>query len=213
MKKARNWTPWNPDPGRRNVQSPFQRMVALLGMMALVIPALLISAPIPLHAGLDDALEAMEMNDYPPNWEPPAIDTQTAAGGKISLSDFRGKVVLLNFWATWCVPCITEMPELQALHVQTQGKGLVVLGINVEENPSVVARFGRRLKLNFPLVLDLDGRIHRDYGVIGLPSTFLIGRDGRPVGLAVGYRDWSGKDARTLIELLLAEQPTVKVAQ
>lgn len=210
MKITPRWAPLIPDPGRRNFLSPFHRMFALRGVMALVFLAITISAPMLLHAELGDALEVMEMTDYPPKWAPPAINAQTAAGGEISLADYRGKVVLLNFWATWCVPCITEMPELQALHLKYQGKGLIVIAINVEESQPVVARFGRRLKLSFPLVLDPDGRIHKAYGVIGLPSTFLIGRDGRPVGLAVGIRDWAGKDADTLIELLLAEKHTAK---
>lgn len=213
MKITPRWILLLPDPGRGNFLSPagFPRRVALLIVMALVFLAFTISAPIPLHAELGDALEAMEMTDYPPNWEPPAFDANTAAGREISLADYRGQVILLNFWATWCVPCVTEMPELQALHLKFQGKGLAVLAINIEETRPVVTRFGRRLKLSFPLVLDPDGRIHKTYGVIGLPSTFLIGRDGRPVGLAVGLRDWTGQDADTLIELLLAEKHTAKV--
>lgn len=92
------------------------------------------------------------------------------------LSDFRGHTVVLNFWATWCVPCRTEMPHLEdAALADTE---LVVLGVNAQETPPVVERFVEDFALTFPIVLDRAGDVRTAYGVLGLPATFFIDADG-----------------------------------
>ena len=124
----------------------------------------------------------------------------------VSLAGLRGKVVLLNFWAAWCPDCRPEMPLFEQLHRDFATKGLTVLGINVREGADTVQSYAKELGLTFPLVLDPRGKITSAYGVIGIPSTFLIGRDGRPVALAVGPRDWASAPARAIIKMLLAER-------
>jgi thiol-disulfide isomerase/thioredoxin len=123
------------------------------------------------------------------------------------MADFRGKVVLVNFWASWCAECRPEMPVLERLHRELGRRGLAVVGINAREDAAKVRWYATQLGLTFPLVLDVEGRINTQYGVIGLPTTFLIGRDGRAVAFAVGAREWGGAPARALIEALLAEPP------
>jgi thiol-disulfide isomerase/thioredoxin len=123
----------------------------------------------------------------------------------MSLADFRGRVLLLNFWASWCSTCLTEMPALEQLQRAYARAGLAVLGVNLQEDEEIVESYRTKLKLSFPLALDPDGAITRAYGVIGVPSTYLIGRDGRPVALAVGDREWDSAPARRVIEALLAE--------
>lgn len=118
--------------------------------------------------------------------------------------------MLLNFWATWCQPCLEEMPALQRLHRDFAPEGLTVLGINAGETEQFISRFARRVGVTFSLVLDPKGKISRAYGVVGLPTTFLLGRDGRPVALAVGTRKWAGEEARALIRILLAKSNTAK---
>ena len=141
------------------------------------------------------------------DWEPPPIIGVTAAGDKVSLAGLKGRVVLINFWASWCAPCRAEMSDFERLHKEFATKGLTVLAVNIREAPEVIRRFGRILGLTFPLVLDPKGRISRAYGVVGLPSTFLIARDGRPFALAVGEREWANADGRALVRVLLAEPP------
>jgi thiol-disulfide isomerase/thioredoxin len=113
-------------------------------------------------------------------------------GQMVALSEFRGRVVLLNFWATWCPPCEAEMPDLDALH-QRYGEqhGLVVIGVNQKEAADVVLPFVQTRRLSFPILLDLDGQVAlRRFAVRGLPMSFIIDREGV-------IRDaWPGRIAR-----------------
>jgi peroxiredoxin len=102
------------------------------------------------------------------------------------------------------------MPLFERLHRDFAAQGLSVIGINTREGPVAVREYSKELSLTFPLVLDSRGKINATYGVIGLPTTFLIGRDGRPVALAVGPRDWTSAPARTLFQTLLAEPAALK---
>jgi thiol-disulfide isomerase/thioredoxin len=123
----------------------------------------------------------------------------------MSLADLYGRVVLVNFWASWCAECRPEMPLFERLQQDFAAQGLTVLGINFREDTQRMQQYARDLGLTFALVLDPQGEISRAYGVIGLPTTFLVGRDGRPVALAIGSRAWGSVEARTLIQALLAE--------
>ncbi len=117
----------------------------------------------------------------------------------------RGKVVIVNFWASWCHECRPEMPALQQLHREFAPRGLAVIGVNAREEAAVVRRYAKELGLTFPLILDQDGKINTLYGVVGVPATFVVGRDGRAVAFGIGSREWTGAPARALIEALLAE--------
>lgn len=123
----------------------------------------------------------------------------------VSLTELRGKVVIVNFWASWCLECRPEMPVLEQLHREFASRGLAVIGINAYESKSAVRRYAKELGLTFPLVLDQDRKINAQYGVIGLPTTFVVGRDGYAVAFGIGPREWAGAPARALIGALLAE--------
>ena len=113
----------------------------------------------------------------------------------MNLSDLRGKVVLLNFWATWCPPCRAEMPELNALYRRYGNeKDFVVLGVDLQERPEDVASFARQNNISFPLLVDHDGRVTgQDYRIRTLPASVIIDREGR-------IRDsWSGSLLREAI--------------
>ena len=129
------------------------------------------------------------------------------------LSDSSSRVHVVNFWATWCLECRPEMPMFERLHHEFGAQGLSVVGINAREGATAVRVYAKELGLTFPLILDPRGTINAAYGVIGLPTTFLIGRDGRPVALTIGPREWSGKPARALIQALLAEPPALKATR
>jgi peroxiredoxin len=96
---------------------------------------------------------------------------------------------------------------LEALHREVASRGLAIIGVNAREDKHAVGRYATELGLTFPLVLDPGGNTEQRYGVIGLPTTFVIGRDGRAVAFGVGPRDWGSPQARALIEALLAEPP------
>jgi peroxiredoxin len=149
--------------------------------------------------------ETLDLSLYPSETEPPAFASHTATGQPVSLDALRGRVVLLTFWASWCAECRPEMPLFERLHRDFAAQGLTVLGVNFREDKQAIEAYAKALDLTFSLVLDSHGTITRSYGVIGLPTTILIGRDGRPAALAVGPRDWGSEPARSLMQALLAE--------
>ena len=158
-------------------------------------------------------LQTLNLSDYAPGLWPPPFTGQTSTGQMVSLADFTGRVVLVTFWASWCAECRPEMPMFERLHQDFAAQGLTVLGVNFREETSIIQRYAKTLGLTFPLVLDPQGEISRSYGVIGLPTTFLVGRDGRPVALAVGPRVWESQEARALMQVLLAESVAKKDVQ
>ena len=157
-----------------------------------------------------ELLKALNLSGYPSLMRPPEFSGFTAGGHSVSLAGLSGRVVLLNFWATWCLECRPEMPALERLHREFSARGLAVVGINAREGTATIREYAKELGLTFSLIPDPKGSINAAYGVIGLPTTFLIGRDGRPVALAVGPREWSGKTARAIIETLLSEPSAAK---
>ena len=136
----------------------------------------------------------------------PEFSLSDLAGKKVQLKAFRGKLVLLNFFATWCGPCREEMPGMERLFRAHQDKGFVVLAVNVQESAKTVRPFVQQLKLSFPTALDAEGSVSRDYGVRALPVSFLIGRDGNILWRAIGGRDWESAQARRYFAQLVAEQ-------
>ncbi|MBI4525363.1 MAG: TlpA family protein disulfide reductase [Deltaproteobacteria bacterium] len=176
----------------------------------------LLPALAPSTAGgppLTELVKTLNLSTYPSTTRPPEFRGQTREGKTVSLNGLRGKVVILNFWATWCRECLAEMPGFEQLHRKFSRQGLAVLGINAREGTAAVRKYSNELGLTFPLVLDPRGEINAAYGVIGLPTTFVIGRDGRAVALAVGPRDWASASARAIIEALLAEPAARKKEQ
>jgi peroxiredoxin len=113
----------------------------------------------------------------------PAVsyDVPTIAGGHDSLAAHRGKVVVMNFWATWCPPCKEEMPALEALYRAERSRGLVVLGIDQGESPATAAAFARAHGITFPILVDSDQQYATSYVSVGLPTTVIVGRDGKVI--------------------------------
>jgi thiol-disulfide isomerase/thioredoxin len=129
----------------------------------------------------------------------PNFTARSLSGGDVSLAQYKGQVVLLNLWATWCVPCIREMPALDRLQRQLAGK-VTVLAVSVDVgagktddfgNPGGdVAAYVKALGLTMPILLDPESNVKRQYGVTGLPTTFIIGRDGVVVEKKLGAAKW-----------------------
>ncbi len=136
----------------------------------------------------------------------PDFELSGLDGKKLRLQDYRGQLILLNFWATFCVPCRDEMPQLEALWQGFKDQGFTVIAIATDRgNAKEVKRFVHETALNFPVVLDPDGKVRNNYEIIGLPTTYLIGRDGRFHGRVIGARDWANEKAKTMIRELLAK--------
>ena len=125
-------------------------------------------------------------------------------GKKVSLSEFRGKVVILNFWATWCGPCVAEMPSLNNLYQEFKSRGLVVIAISVDPTEKSVLSFIAEKKPAFPVLMDKNKEVYFDsYAVMGLPATFIIDRRGVLVEKIMGEQEWdSPKMKEKILDLL-----------
>ena len=150
-------------------------------------------------------LKPLELRGYPAGARPPEFTAHTLDDRTLELAALRGRVVILNFWASWCLECRPELPVFERLHRDLGPRGLAVIGVNAREASPTARRYASELGLSFPIVLDPDGKINALYGVIGLPTTFLLGRDGRAVALAVGSREWASASGRAIIDAMLAE--------
>jgi peroxiredoxin len=157
-----------------------------------------------------ELLRTLNLSGYPASMRAPGFSGLTTDGKTASLTALHGRVVLLNFWATWCLECRPEMPLFERLHREFAAQGLSVTGINAREGTEDIRSYAKELGLTFPLIMDSDGKINTAYGVVGLPTTFLIGRDGRAVALAVGPREWASVPARALVQALMAEPGAAK---
>ncbi len=135
----------------------------------------------------------------------PTAEFRNASGKHLTLADFRGRVVLLNIWATWCGPCRAEMPSLDRLQALHKGDGLAVLAVSVDGGGSApVRRFFQQSGIrNLPLYLDADSATARAFGARSIPTTLLIDRDGNVVGSLVGAMQWDSPDALALIRRYL----------
>lgn len=119
----------------------------------------------------------------------PAFTLTGVKGSTVSLAKYRGKVVLLDFWATWCRPCRIEMPLVQKLYDEFKAKGLVVFGVNLMEEPAQVKAFLAENHISFPILLDRDGKVAQSYKAEGIPTLVIVGKDGKVSSYFTGLRE------------------------
>jgi cytochrome c biogenesis protein CcmG/thiol:disulfide interchange protein DsbE len=191
------------------------RLAARVGLLAcgLLFVAVWTTVNAEQPPPVTSLLKSLDLASYRSGTRPPHFSGHTVDARQISLSNFRGKVVVVNFWASWCLECRPEMPVLERLHRELTPRGLTVVSVNARESTSAIVSYARELGLTFPLVVDPDGKINALYGVIGFPTTFVIARDGRAVAFAIGPREWESAPARSLFNALLAEPAARPAAQ
>jgi len=138
----------------------------------------------------------------------PEVSFADAADARRTLADFKGKVVLLNFWATWCAPCVREMPALAKLNAELGGPDFAVIALAGDrQGLPVVEEFYRKHALEgLPIYVDPSNVAPRKFQVVGLPTTVLLGRDGRELGRLVGPAEWDSDDAKKLIRHFIAKR-------
>jgi len=136
----------------------------------------------------------------------PAFALQDLDGRTHALADFKGQVVAVNFWATWCTPCEWEMPSMEVLHRRYRGKPFVLLGVSVDTGAAdiFVRPYVKGKTITFQILLDPTLKTSRAYRVRGLPTTFFVGPDGQLLGQVHGPRDWTTPEAFAFIDHLLA---------
>ncbi|MCC0562678.1 thiol-disulfide oxidoreductase ResA [Brevibacillus borstelensis] len=118
--------------------------------------------------------------------EAPNFSLEQLNGPAVTLSDFRGKGVILNFWGTWCEPCKKEMPDLQKQYEAYKDKGLLILGVNIGESPVTVEPFTKQFGITFPILMDKQSEITKLYRIVPIPSTFFIDPDGKVQEIFLG---------------------------
>jgi len=124
-------------------------------------------------------------------------------GNRAKLSDLRGKVVFLNFWATWCPACRVEMPSMEELHQRLRERDFAMVAISMQEPAPLVRDYFEKHNLSFTALLDPDGQIGSRFGVVSIPTTYILNRQGGIIGKAVGAREWYSRDAVDLFEHLI----------
>jgi peroxiredoxin len=135
----------------------------------------------------------------------PPIELEDLGGAVHRLADYRGKVVLVNFWASWCAPCRVEMPTIESLRRSLEGRPFAVLAVNVGEGARAARGFAEQVPVGFPLLLDRDTRVSKAWGARILPASYLLGPAGEIRYSFLGELDWSGADARAAIEALMPQ--------
>jgi peroxiredoxin len=155
--------------------------------------------PVLLLALLTSAATAAGTAPPAPDFALPARD-----GGQVRLSELKGQVVMINFWATWCGPCRQEMPQLDRLYQKYKSSGFVLLGVNVDEDVRKATDVAAKLGVTFPVLLDTDKAVSKLYDLSTMPSTVIIDRDGKVRyfhrGYLAGYEDNYDKQIRELLK-------------
>ncbi|MHB1926344.1 MAG: TlpA family protein disulfide reductase [Leptospirillum sp.] len=138
----------------------------------------------------------------------PEIQAPVISGKPVDLASFKGDWVLLNFWATWCVPCRTEIPTLVRLENHMNGRKFVLVSVAMDHDPAKIRAFLRKMPVDYPVLLGRKGKVDERYVGMGLPQTYLIDPSGYLVGKAAGSRDWSGSLAYRLFDSLPGSKAT-----
>jgi len=152
---------------------------------------------------LDRLFENIGIVRIPHVTRPVEIQLKDAYGNNVRMSDFRGKVVFLNFWATWCAACVVEMPSMEKLHRRFKDRDFVMVAINVQESDAQVKAFFEKLKLSFTTLLDVNGEVATGFAVNALPTTYVLDKQGRLIGAAIGSREWDSRASIALFEHLI----------
>ncbi|MCL2270041.1 MAG: TlpA family protein disulfide reductase [Treponema sp.] len=128
---------------------------------------------------------------------------QLLGGEKAALSSYRGKVVILNFWATWCPPCRAEMPSMETLYQRYNKQGLEILAVDLGEDSNTVQMFIQSNRYTFPVMLDSDSKVGNAFGITAIPTTYIIDREGKIIGRIVGSIHWDTPQVFAAFDALL----------
>jgi thiol-disulfide isomerase/thioredoxin len=127
-------------------------------------------------------------------------------GKQVNLSDFKGKIIFVNFWATWCPPCREEMPSMQKLHDKLKDKDFLMVAIDMQEPPEPVKKYIKEYEFTFMTLLDSKGETGLLFGIRSIPTTLIMDKNGMIIGVAIGARDWASKKSIALFEHLIDQE-------
>jgi len=151
---------------------------------------------------LDRLMAEVGVGQHPFSTDPLEVKLQNTAGRHVGLGDFRGKIVFLNFWTTWCPTCITEMPSMERLHQKLLGKDFAMVTVNIKETASQVQNFFEKQKLTFTALMDITGEVSTEFGIRAIPTTFILDKNGQILGRIAGPREWDSQESVAMFENL-----------
>jgi peroxiredoxin len=164
----------------------------------------MVFSAISVHAFDQKTLSRLGLQEISGQNEAPDFTLLSLEGKQVSLKDYRGQVVFINFWATWCEPCKKEFPEMEKLYSEYKAKGLTILAVSIDVGGEKdVKAFAEKMGATFPILLSTKGTITSAYWTWGTPTSYLIDRNGKILGRAIGPRDWNGAEYRTAFDALL----------
>ncbi len=161
--------------------------------------------PQQISASAREALQALGLTVFDEPAQIPYFGLKTPLGASLATTDFTGKLVMLNFWATWCPPCREEMPSMQTLYDKYKDKGFSIFAISVKEDLKTVSSFLKKTPYSFPIALDPDGAISDQFVGRGIPTTYFMDRKGQVIAGVVGGTKWDTPEVFKAIETLLAQ--------
>lgn len=185
------------------VGSDIRMAVKLLEQIETPLTVLALEAPpVSSNVGLD-----IELKPFQGNPVPLPLDLLNADGERVRVDDYRGQVTVVNFWASWCGPCVEEIPALNRLRERMADKAFELISVDYAEDIETIEAFLQQVQVDFPVLLDSDGRVSAEWGALVFPSTFIIGPDGRIVYGVNGALHWDSDEVVEKLEALLPAAP------
>ncbi|TVT50046.1 MAG: TlpA family protein disulfide reductase [Sedimenticola thiotaurini] len=189
-------------PGKRcSIRAIRLVQQVVIGALLLLLAVEAVAAN-PLAAYKDRYYQLQAVDGLP---QAPAFSLATLEGEIHQLDGYRGQVVVINFWSTWCAPCRKEMPSLERAWQQLKSENIRVLGVAIQDDPEMIARFLKEYQISFPILMDSDGQVAQSWPFSGIPATFVLDGEGRIVYRALGLREW---DHDTILQKVRALVPS-----
>jgi thiol-disulfide isomerase/thioredoxin len=188
---------------------------SVLGCSALAVLFIFIAEPTAKTgtAEMDRLFSKAGVIKVQPAKDPVEINLEDINGNPVRLSDFRGKIVFLNFWTTWCPTCRSEMPSIEKLHQKLKHKDFAVVTVNLQESASQVEAFFREFKLTVTALLDSTGEIGTSFAIRAIPTTYILDKTGRIIGRVDGPREWDSRAFLALFENLANADATATLSE
>ena len=185
--------------------------IALLGIVLIaagiiamfVFDANPLAEAIPENRSLDQLLVDMGVEVFPSTTRQVEVLLQDLNGADVNISDFRGKIVFLNFWATWCPTCVVEMPSMEKLHRKLNDQDFALVTISIQGSAAEVQRFFKQNQLTFTALLDTIGKTIPEFAIRAIPTTLILDKSGRIVGRVMGMREWDSRESIAMFEQLI----------
>ncbi|MDR0562630.1 MAG: TlpA family protein disulfide reductase [Spirochaetaceae bacterium] len=181
------------------------RNIVLISLLSALCAAVY-GEPMKLPAGVTEAFAKAGLPLLREKQRIRDFSLKTLDGSSITLSRLKGKVVFLNFWATWCPPCRAEMPSMEILYQRYKDSGVELIAVDIMEKPQDVRNFLKNNPYTFPIAMDADGAVSGQYGIQAVPTTFIIDRDNTIIFAGAGSRNWNTPAVFIAFERLLSRE-------